>query len=448
MSNRKRRRDSQPIGFWTLVALVIANMIGSGLYVSSHWSIMSLGNAKLVLLVWALGGIMAICGAVAYGALSKRLPLSGGEYLFLSRLVHPSIGFLAGWISLVAGFTAPIAASAMIVGTFAVPEAWKHTLAPQWIASFTLLLGAISHSIHLQVGAWIQNLIVLMKLFCLVLFLLFAGLLGPEQGWQSGVLEQSPLTDSSWTTLLLAIFGSMAWITLSYTGFNAGVYLAGEVRGDNTLVARSMLVATLIVTVLYLLLNAVFLYGIPAEQVRDNETFVADVARAIGGGSLEGLMRFAIVLSSATSVLAMLMAGPRVYSQMARDGVMPKLFASKRVPRRAIFVQAALSLIFVWAATLQAIVGYLGLTLAACGAIAIASIWWLPKKIPDAAPIRIYEHICAAIFLLFTIVILAVAYRDPRLFPQLIACGVTFAIGIVVYLATALRSKPITESTR
>ncbi len=342
-------KKQAPIGLWTLIFLVIANMIGSGLYTSSGYSIASLGDAKYVLAVWALGGLIAICGAVGYGALASRLHMSGGEYLYLSRLVHPSVGFLAGWISLVAGFTAPIAAAALIVGEYAVPSSMQQSLVPKIVASVTILVFAIAHAIHLKSGAWLQNLVVVLKLVCLTFFLAVAALFGPEKGWQSGVLESSTINEGASFSLWLTMLGSLVWISLSYTGFNAAVYLAGEIPNGDKLVPRSMLIATLLVTIFYLLLNAVFLYALPAEEIAGKKAFVAGVARAIGGGSLEGLIRLAIVLSSITSVQAMLMAGPRVYAQMAADRVMPKLFASRKgIPRRAIMTQAILSIIVCW----------------------------------------------------------------------------------------------------
>lgn len=234
------------------------------------------------------------------------------------------------------------------------------------IASLTIILAASAHGFHLRTGAWLQNAVVLLKVVCLVLFLILAIIFRPEKGWQSGNLATLPLANASSLSVFAAMMGSLVWISLSYTGFNAAIYLAGELPKGDRRIPLSMWIATLIVTFLYMALNAVFLYAIPAEKLAGNEEFVADVAQAIGGGSLEGLIRFAIVISSATAVLAMLMAGPRVYAQMAADGVMPRLFAARRqIPHRAIVIQAALSLIVVWVAKLNDLIGYLGLTLSA-----------------------------------------------------------------------------------
>lgn len=426
--------SKHPIGLWTLVALVVANMIGSGLYVGSHYALATLGDARWVLLVWGMGACMALCGAIAYGAMCQRLPISGGEYLYLSRLIHPSVGFLAGWISLVAGFTSPIASAALIVGEFGLGAGSNSNLHVNLVASAVILAGVLVHAIHLKTGAWLQNGIVLLKVFCLLWFLILAVGFGPENGWLSGRLSPHPLEEATTWSWLAALLGALAWISFSYTGFNAGVYLSGELENGSQIVPRSMWIATLVVSGLYLSLNAVFLYGLPPQQIVSDQRFVLQVAFSVGSNTLEALMRTAIVLSSATSVLAMLMAGPRVYAQMSRDGVMPKWFDSRRgIPRLAIVIQGLLSILVVWTADLKSLIGYMGLTLSACGALAISGIWWMKYRIPNAKPLRWYEHFAAVIFVVITIVILVVAYFDPLLKSQVIACGITFGIGIIVY---------------
>ncbi len=134
------------------------------------------------------------------------------------------------------------------------------------------------------------------------------------------------------------------------------------------------------------------------------------------------------------------MAGPRVYAQMAADRVMPKLFASRKgIPRRAIMTQAILSIIVCWVTGLPDLIGYLGLTLSACGALAIASIWWLPNKIQSAKPIRVYEHLCATLFVVMSVVLLAAAYSQMKV--QFWACIATFVVGAIVYVVSSQSMK-------
>jgi amino acid transporter len=432
-----------PIGFWTLVCLVVANMIGGAIYSSSCFSLADLGSARLVLFVWLIAGILAVCGAIGYGALASRLPFSGGEYLYLSRLVHPSVGFLAGWISLVAGFTAPIAYAAKLVGEYALPKDMATFEYKGAVATIAIIVAALLHAWHVKIGAWFQNGIVATKLVFLTLFLVVAVSIGPTAGWQSGELASATLKpDASLFQTLNMVFSALVWVVLAYTGFNASVYLAGEVPCGDRRVPRSMWLATLIVTFFYLALNAVFLYAIPPEKIAGNTSFVADVARAIGGQNLEWLMRFAIVLSQVTSVFAMLMTGPRVYAQMANDGVMPKVFVSRGgIPRVAIFIQALLSIIVVWMSTLESLLSYLGLTLTVCGAMAIASGWMIRRRYPEAEPLRWYEHGAMAVFVISSIGLLFIAWQfKPEQF--YISVG-TFAVGILLYGVSVLLQKPV-----
>jgi APA family basic amino acid/polyamine antiporter len=437
------------LGLGSLVALVIANMIGSGLYTSSCYALPSLGTASRVLWVWGLGGVMALCGAVAYGALARRLTDSGGEYLYLSRLIDPSIGFLAGWISLVAGFTVPIAAAALVVGTYLAAAGWGVSLwganhpgvASAWIASGLIFLSAMLHGIHLQAGAWVQNGVVIAKLIGLAAFLMLAVASGPAEGWSDGRMLVDPLADASGMEVGWAMLGSLVWISLSYTGFNASIYLAGELAPGDKRVTRSMWIAALVVAALYLSLNAVFLYSIPAARVAGNESFVADAASAIGGNWLAEIVRWTIVLSSVTSVLAMLMAGPRVYQQMARDGVLPRLLEGRGgIPREAIWIQAALSIAVVWASSLRTMIGYLGLTLSTCGALAIASLFWIGRRYPQSARLTWWESLAAIVYLVFSaLILLAGMQSKPTEFG---ACVATFAAGAIAYLVIHLRSSP------
>ncbi len=430
------------MGLVTLVLLVVANMIGASIYVSSAFSMSDLGDAKLILLLWLVAGIMAICGSIGYGALARRLPTSGGEYLYLSRLVHPLVGFLAGWISLAAGFTAPIANSAKVAAEYLVSSDWPLWLSKNAIASLAIVLAALAHGFRVRLGAWTQNTIVFAKLALIVLFLVVAVLVGPVDGWQNGNFALSSLPKGAELGLTLySCIASLIWVVLAYTGFNAAIYVAGEAPSAQSLVPKAMLLATVIVTLLYLGLNTVFLYAIPAEMLAGNTSFVADVARAIGGSWMEWSMRTVIVLSQLTSVFAMLMTGPRVYAQMAADGYLPKWLSMKGgIPRSAIGVQALLSLSVVWIANLESLLSYLGLTLTLCGAMAIASGWWIRKRIPQAPSLKWYEHGSMAVFVVSALVILVASAKFKP--AEFYTCLGTFAIGVLIYCIAKMASQP------
>ncbi len=420
------------LGWTTLAALVVANMIGAGIFTSSGFSLADLGNPGRVMLAWSLCGLWAIAGAVAYGALVSRLPMSGGEYLFLSRFVHPAVGFLAGWISVIAGFTAPIAAAAQGAAVYSLPTAQANGLTLSLVAAGLIVLATVCHFIGVSIGAGVQNVIVGGKLLLLLIIIAWAFLLAPTEAWQGGPLPGRsaawlPESWEAWTILA----GSMSWVALSYTGFNAAVYVAGESRDPTRTVPRAMLAATLLVTLIYLLLNYVFMYAPAPELVVGKESVAAIAGQAVGGDRLEMLVRLTIVLSMSSSVFAMLLAGPRVYQRMADDGVMPSIFRSDAAPRWALVVQAALSLIAVFVADLLQLMTYLGLTLSACGALAVLSLWWVRRKLPDAHPLLWWETLAMLVYLGITACILWASRTTHA--AEFNAMLLTFAVGVVVY---------------
>ena len=424
-------------------------MIGVGVYVGSYYSLLSLKDARLVLLVWLIGGLHAVCGAIAYGAIANRLPVSGGEYSYLTRCVHPAVGFIAGWISIIAGFTAPIAATALLLGKY-LGGADSAITSTKLIATASIVFVAFLHGCHLKVGAWFNNVVIAIKFLCFAVFLI-VGLPFVMQGTNTGLLvdaasstNESPslgirlLEPSTWVQMVVSLF----YISLAYTGFNASIYLAGEIEGPNTnpatsrkLVSRSMLIASVLVVVLYLVLNYVFLFGMSPERIAQaGESYVADVAQNIGGSWLAGLIRTTIVLSAATSILAMMAIGPMVYAQMAEDGRMPKLFRiSDQVPRTAIVAQGLLSIVVVWVSQIEGIVKYLGLTLTACGALAVSSVWIARKFMGEQSPIQWVEHVAASIYVGVAIVFLLVAGSLERERTSFFLCVGTFALGLLAY---------------
>ncbi|MEZ6093359.1 MAG: APC family permease [Pirellulaceae bacterium] len=424
----------------TLVCMVVANMIGAGIFTISGYSLADLHHQNWVLLAWIVGGVIAICGAVGYGAAARMVTESGGEFIFLTKMLHPSIGFMAGWVSLLAGFTGAIALAATTFEVYALPNGVNgHGL----VAIGAILLFAFFHSTIAHFGIRNHNWIIAFKLLLIVLFLLISAvLLG--QYWNGfgvrGVVE---------TPSLLEFASALVWISLGYSGFNSAVYVASEVRDAKRTVPRSMLLGTIIVTVLYLLLNLVFLYGPHPDLIRGEEQVGAIAAFAIGGPKLEWMLRFIVVTAMLSSVSSMILAGPRVYERMAEHGLFPQI-AQKRnrdntTPHVAVWIQAVLACIVVAITTLRSLLDYLSLTLSISAALTVLAmlIFAARKKTDDA--LGLLASVCGAIYVVATLGLAAIAtYHSPQKLYGVLATVVTG--GIVYMILSWIRKSPPPES--
>ncbi len=339
------------LGLVSATALVVATMIGTGVFTTSGFLLADLKSPWTVLAVWAVGGILAGLGALNYGALARRLPESGGEYLFLSRTLHPAAGYVAGWISLLVGFAAPLAASALAFGEYA--RDWLPGWKPQATGAVLVLVFSALHAANVRHGAWVQNLGVG---FNVALILGFVALALPRLHWQTPGFPGLPPA---------ATFGvSLVWVTYSYAGWNAAAYIGGEVRDPEKNLPRSLLLGTTLVTALYLGLNTVFVFGAPVEEIAGKLEVGRLVARSLGGTTWAEAVTALVALALMTSVSSFVMAGPRVCARMAADGYLPRWLVPRHgPPRAAIAAQSALALAMLASATFQGLLTYIGFTL-------------------------------------------------------------------------------------
>ncbi len=349
--------------------MVVANMIGTGVFTTSGFLLGDLGSPWTVLLVWVLGGIVALLGALCYGALSRRIPESGGEYLFLSRTLHPSLGYVAGWISLLVGFSAPLAAAAYAFGQYAAP--WTGPVTPLWSGSLLLVVFCVLHALHVQRGAWIQNLTVIVKVALILGFIVFGA-------------SRLPLIPAMSSTEVPAatIAVSLVWVMFSYSGWNAAIYIGGEVRNPETNLPRALWIGTLIVMALYVVLNAIFVFSTPMENLAGKLEVGRIAAEALGGASWGIAVTLIVALALISSVSSMMMAGPRVYAQMAADGFLPRALkaAPGEAPRNGMLLQLSLSLVLLWSTAYESLLTYIGFTLGLSTALTVIGLVRLRRK--------------------------------------------------------------------
>lgn len=357
-------------------ALVVASMVGSGVFATSGFLLADLHSPLRVLGAWLAGGVLAMLGALCYGALTRRFPESGGEYLFLARTLHPAAGYVAGWVSLLVGFSAPLAAVSLAFGAYL--KDWLPASTPRLTGSGLLLLFAAVHGIHIQRGAWVQNAAVLVKLLLIVVLLAFA--FGRLEIGSASPTENFPI----------AAFGvSLVWVSFSYSGWNAATYIGAEVRDPQRNLPRAMALGAGLVTLLYLAINAVFVYAAPVDKLVGKLEIARIAADSIGGARLVNLVTLLIALALATSASSMLMAGPRVYARMADDGCLPRWlqFPEQGPPRAAIIFQTILALAMLWSASFKGLLTYIGFTLGLCTAAAVVGLICLRLK--EGSSVRI-----------------------------------------------------------
>ena len=406
------------LGLVSATALVAANMIGTGVFTTSGFLLKDLGSPWVVLAAWVGGGLLAGGGALCYGALARRIPESGGEYVFLSRTLHPAAGYIAGWISLLVGFSAPLAAVAYGIGEYARP--WLGGIPMKLAGSAVLAMFALLHAVDVRRGAWLQNWIVAVKL---VLLFGFVGL------GLSRIDVLPPAALGSATVPAFAV--SLVWISFSYAGWNAAVYLGGEVRDAERTLPRAMLLGTAIVTALYLALNAVFVFAVAPEKLAGQLDVGRIAAEALGGVRLANAVTAVILLALATSASSLIMAGPRVYAAMAADGYLPRwLAATTGPPRAAIALQFVLALILLWSSTYEMLLTYIGFTLSLSTAATVLGLMRL--RVREGAVLRVVGW--PWLPFAFVASVLAIAMFTMVREPVASVCGVlTLAAGWLVW---------------
>jgi basic amino acid/polyamine antiporter, APA family len=369
------RTDSKFLGLWSGVGLVVANMIGAGVFLSTGFMAQDLGPGT-ILIAWAVGGVVALAGAKAYAAVSVVVPRSGGEYRFLSELIHPAVGYAAGWTSLLVGFSGPVAVDAIAAGSFA-QTLWQG-LDPRWLGAGLVALLTILHAVGLSSSRWTQNLLVMLK-GLLVLGFTAVGLIAGRHAWPTW--EPAHLSNAF---PLGPFVQSLFFIAFAFSGWNAAVYVAEEFRDPRKTVPRAMLTGCALVAILYLLMNWVFVANLNPEEA--SAIFAYESKRITLGhlimrnliGDLGGRVMSMIAIALFVSAMsAMIFAGPRIYAAMAADGFLPRIFEAKtnRPPAASVALQGTLSIVLIFTHPLQQVLQNIGAVLTLFAALTSASLF-------------------------------------------------------------------------
>ncbi len=416
-------------GLATATFVIVSSMIGVGVLTTSGQTVLRLGSNQLMLGLWAVGGVVAICGALTLAELSAALPRSGGEYVIFREAYGTIPAFLSGWVSFQFGFSAPIAAAAS--------AAWSYLLAPLGLheategplrpilGSLTILGLALVHVSGRGQSIRLQGAVTIAELAFLVLFVA-AGLVAGRSSW-ANLDDRPPITPALGVDLLFAL----VYISYGYTGWNAASYLAGEIGDAPRRLPLAILIGASLVTALYLALNAVYALALPAADIRalgagGREDAVVPIAKLAAsrlfGPRWADRLSVGVGLILLSTLSAYLLTGPRVTFAMARAGQFPavagRLDPRTGTPLIATMLQAGWALVLLWTGSFDSIVLYAGVGLSLNSLLSVAAVYVLRRRQPDLPrPFRVpgYPWVPAVYLVATAALTVAVCAEEPRI---------------------------------
>ncbi len=419
------------------ITLVIANMIGTGVFTSLGYQVGSIPSGFAILVLWAVGGIVALSGAFTYAEISTTLQKSGGEYHYLGKIFHPALGFVSGWMSLLVGFAGAISAVALAIGEY------SHTLlgvSNKLVAIVAIILVSTVHWFGVKTGGAVQNFLTSMKLLLILFFCIAPFFVSDEIKSGISFLPQPGDND----LILSASFAvSLVFVVYAYTGWNAAAYIAGNLENPSKNLPRSLIIGTLTVTIVYLALNAMFLYSATFSELNGKNDIGNVVAYKLFGDKIG--LAFSSVFSIAllSTLSAMTIAGPRVLEAMGDDYPKLKRFATTNrfdMPYLAILTQAGWAIFLVMVSSFKEIIQYISVSLSIFSMATVLGIFILRRR--HTAEKRVYSvpfyPLPPIIFTICTCwMIYYVTENDPWIILYSLA---TMVPGLIIYFAISKKN--------
>lgn len=394
MSSDSESPKTQQISLATAITIVVANMVGTGVFVSLGYQLIGgLNSGFAILVLWAVGGLLSFCGAVCYAELAARNPRSGGEYHLMGEAYHPLAGFLTGWISVTVGFAAPIAIAAAAFGGYfnGVFHEWlgeRFPSAVEWIdptrlAILIVLVVTLIHLAGIRAASRFQVIFTTGKVLIILVLIVCAFAVGTA----AGDTRFKPAAADSRQILSPAFAISLYWVMYAYSGWNAAAYVAGEMKKPQRNVPLALLIGTLIVAVLYVGLNWAFLHSTPQADLAGNKEVGLIAAEQIFGDSGGKLMGILICFGLISTVSSMVWTGPRVTQVMGEDYRLFSYLSHKSkngAPTLAIIVQSTVVIILLALATFDEIMYYVQSLIMLSSLLTVLAVFWMRWKDPGA----------------------------------------------------------------
>lgn len=420
--------------YGTLVALslVVSTMIGTGVFTSLGFQVVHTKSAFSIILLWVIGGVVALCGAFTYAEISALFPKSGGEYNYLTEIYHPSLGFSSGFISIIVGFSAPIAAIAIASSKYF--SGFFSGVNLTLFSTFLILLISFIQILGLRFGERFQNFITVLNLFIIIGFCLIPFFLGDPK-FESGV---SFLPQASDLKIIFSssFFASLVWVFYSYSGWNASTYIAGNLKNPKKALNLSLFWGTLLVAILYILIHFVFLKFATFEQLSGQIDVVNVVAANIFEFNTSKIISLLLGVILLAPISACFLSGSRVIQTMGEDYRPIKFLALENKmgsPYIGIILQCLISLIFIFTSTFEWIINYIGVTLALFSTLTVAGVFIIRRNFKDdKIPIKTIGYpVTPIIFIFFHLaMILFLSLKNPAVFFSSI---ITIFLGLILY---------------
>lgn len=386
MTNTDELGGSQPAGAsaagittFTATAIAVADMVGIGVFTSLGFQVGDIDTGFALLMLWVVGGIVALCGALCYAELAAALPRSGGEYNFLSRVYHPAIGFMAGWLSATVGFAAPIALACMAFGAYfnevfpGIASNLVLGLCVAWIITGVHLTGA-KHTTAFQ------NISTIFKVVLIVGFIVACLIYADPQP-----ISFTP-SSADWANISSVPFAiSLVFVMYAYSGWNASVYIIGEIRDPQRTVPRALFMATFIVLLLYVALNWVFLYSTPIDSMKGQVEVAAVVGSHVFGAEGGRIVSALICIGLISAISAMVWLGPRVTKVMGEDLPLLSIFSKESkqgVPHIAICLQAVIVTVLIMTDSFESVLTFIQFSLTLSSFVAVLGVMVLRWRQP------------------------------------------------------------------
>lgn len=432
------RRATKGYGPYAATSVVVANMIGTGVFTSLGFQLLDIQSTFPLLLLWVVGGAAAFCGALSYAELGAAIPRSGGEYTFLSRVYHPAVGFVSGVVSATVGFSAPTALAAITFGSYLASV--FPSLSATWVgAGLVVAMAAVHVSNHRNSGL-LQSGFTTVKVGLILAFCLAAATMveSPQPVSLMPAAGDGPLVFGG------AFAISLIYVSYAYTGWNAATYLTGELENPRRTIPRVLGFGTLLVTVLYVALNWSFLRAAPMDEMAGRIEVGYVAASHIFGPAGAAIMAVTLALLLVSTVSAMVLAGPRVLQVIGEDYPLFRRLGRRKangIPAVAILAQTGLTLVFVLTASFETVLVFTGFILGLNSLLTVAGLFVLRIREPGLErPYRAWGYpVTPLLYLCLTAWILVFIARD-RPVEALVAAG-SIGAGLGLYRVAGRRER-------